>query len=72
MQEGDYSNYRAAINDEPLNLGPNIFIILWNVVKLIKFVALIIIEIWPKRPWMKIEEEEGYEKSFLELSQASK
>ena len=26
MQGGDYSNYGAAQNDEPLNLGPNIFL----------------------------------------------
>ena len=26
MQGGDYSNYGAPQNDEPLNLGPNIFL----------------------------------------------
>ena len=64
MQRKDYSNYGDAQNDEPLNLGPNIFIILWIVVILIIFVALIIIEILLKRPWMKIQEKKDIKRAF--------
>ena len=64
MQGRDYSNYGDSQNDEPLNLGPNIFIILWIVVILIIFVALIIIEILLKRPWMKIQEKKDIKRAF--------
>ena len=64
MQGRDYSNYGDAQHDEPLNLGPNIFIILWIVVILIIFVALIIIEILLKRTWMKIQEKKDIKRAF--------